>query len=105
MIPRCKICPPNNVEESGNSIEASKSSSSVDYNSFPLQNERPQFVKPNPSARTMKPDIVFFGESLPEEFHRSMTEDKEKVDLFICIGSSLKVHPVAAIPGLVDYYI
>jgi len=102
VIPRCKICPPNNVEESGNSIEASKSSSSVDYNSFPLQNERPQFVKPNPSARTMKPDIVFFGESLPEEFHRSMTEDKEKVDLFICIGSSLKVHPVAAIPDSIE---
>ena len=53
----------------------------------------------------MKPDIVFFGESLPVEFTESLAEDKEKVDLFICIGSSLKVNPVAVIPGLVHYQI
>ena len=46
----------------------------------------------------MKPDIVFFGESLPEEFHRQMEQDKEECDLLIVIGSSLKVRPVALIP-------
>ena len=27
----------------------------------------------------MKPDIVFFGEGLPDEFHRKLEEDKAKV--------------------------
>lgn len=47
----------------------------------------------------MKPDIVFFGESLPEEFHQQMAEDKQDCDLLIVIGSSLKVRPVALIPS------
>ena len=47
----------------------------------------------------MKPDIVFFGESLPEHFHNLMTADKEECDLLIVIGSSLKVRPVALIPS------
>ncbi|XP_075469123.1 NAD-dependent protein deacetylase sirtuin-1 isoform X2 [Ascaphus truei] len=47
----------------------------------------------------MKPDIVFFGENLPEPFHRAMKYDKNEVDLLIVIGSSLKVRPVALIPS------
>lgn len=47
----------------------------------------------------MKPDIVFFGEGLPEEFHDKMAEDKDECDLLIVIGSSLKVRPVALIPS------
>ncbi|GFO38078.1 NAD-dependent protein deacetylase sirtuin-1 [Plakobranchus ocellatus] len=47
----------------------------------------------------MKPDIVFFGESLPEHFHNQMSADKEECDLLIVIGSSLKVRPVALIPN------
>ncbi|KAF4090072.1 hypothetical protein AMELA_G00047750 [Ameiurus melas] len=49
----------------------------------------------------MKPDIVFFGENLPEAFHRAMKQDKDEVDLLIVIGSSLKVRPVALIPSSV----
>lgn len=47
----------------------------------------------------MKPDIVFFGESLPNEFHRQMEIDKDICDLLIVIGSTLKVRPVALIPS------
>ncbi|CAL1545658.1 unnamed protein product [Lymnaea stagnalis] len=47
----------------------------------------------------MKPDIVFFGESLPEHFHNQMAADKDECDLLIVIGSSLKVRPVALIPN------
>lgn len=46
----------------------------------------------------MKPDIVFFGEGLPESFHRQLREDKTKADLLIVMGSSLKVRPVSLIP-------
>ena len=47
----------------------------------------------------MKPDIIFFGEQLPESFHRLLPEDREKVDLLIVMGSSLKVAPVSEIMG------
>ncbi|KAL0964225.1 hypothetical protein UPYG_G00321070 [Umbra pygmaea] len=51
----------------------------------------------------MKPDIVFFGENLPELFHRAMKQDKDEVDLLIVIGSSLKVRPVALIPTSIPH--
>ncbi|XP_051883373.1 NAD-dependent protein deacetylase sirtuin-1 isoform X2 [Pristis pectinata] len=53
----------------------------------------------------MKPDIVFFGENLPEQFHRSMKYDKDEVDLLIVIGSSLKVRPVALIPSSIPHHV
>lgn len=47
----------------------------------------------------MKPDIVFFGEGLPDNFHKAIENDKNNCDLLIVIGSSLKVRPVARIPS------
>ena len=49
-----------------------------------------------------KPDIVFFGEGLGDEFHTAVAKDKDEVDLLIMIGSSLKVRPVALIPSSID---
>lgn len=34
----------------------------------------------------LKPDIVFFGEGLPELYHKSINQDKNKCDLLIVIG-------------------
>ncbi|KAI8149808.1 DHS-like NAD/FAD-binding domain-containing protein [Fennellomyces sp. T-0311] len=45
----------------------------------------------------MKPDITFFGESLPAEFDRLLALDTDVVDLLIVMGSSLKVSPVSEI--------
>lgn len=51
-----------------------------------------------PQAGVMKPDITFFGEALPDEFSRRLTEhDRDRVDLVIVIGTSLKVTPVSEI--------
>ncbi|CAB0002344.1 unnamed protein product [Nesidiocoris tenuis] len=47
----------------------------------------------------MKPDIVFFGEGLPDAFHKAMEKDSDECDLLIVMGSSLKVKPVALIPS------
>jgi len=47
----------------------------------------------------VKPDIVFFGENLPERFSRLASIDMKKCDLLIIMGTSLTVHPFA---GLVD---
>ena len=51
-----------------------------------------------PQAGVMKPDITFFGEALPDEFSKRLAEhDRDKVDLVIVIGTSLKVTPVSEI--------
>ena len=39
----------------------------------------------------IKPDIVFFGEGLPERFHTLIEEDFDKCDLCITMGTSLYV--------------
>ncbi|KAF2791625.1 SIR2-domain-containing protein [Melanomma pulvis-pyrius CBS 109.77] len=53
-----------------------------------------------PQPGIMKPDITFFGEALPSDFfHRLRDEDKEKVDLVIVMGTSMKVEPVSEIPN------
>ncbi|OWK51047.1 NAD-dependent protein deacetylase sirtuin-2 [Lonchura striata] len=45
----------------------------------------------------VKPDIVFFGESLPARFFALLESDFEKVDLLIIMGTSLQVQPFASL--------
>jgi NAD-dependent deacetylase len=48
----------------------------------------------------LKPDVVLFGELLPE---RAISEAQAlalDADLMVCVGSSLEVHPVAGLPAL-----
>ena len=45
----------------------------------------------------VKPDIVFFGEQLPEEFHQSRSLPSS-ADLCIVMGTSLTVQPFASLP-------
>ena len=45
----------------------------------------------------VKPDIVFFGEALPDRFITLLGEDFSKCDLLIIIGTSLSVHPFAGL--------
>ncbi|CAH0400328.1 unnamed protein product [Chilo suppressalis] len=49
----------------------------------------------------VKPDIVFFGESLPERFQRCLQEDFERCDMLIIMGSSLEVQPFASLIDMV----
>jgi NAD-dependent deacetylase sirtuin 2 len=48
----------------------------------------------------VKPDIVFFGENLPERFGEKAHSDFPKCDLLVVAGTSLAVHPFA---GLVNH--
>jgi NAD-dependent deacetylase len=48
----------------------------------------------------VKPDVVLFGELLPERAMERAQQLAEQADLMICIGSSLAVYPVAALPGV-----
>jgi NAD-dependent deacetylase len=49
----------------------------------------------------VKPDVVLFGELLPEAAMARAQELAEAAELLICVGSSLAVYPVAGLPGLV----
>lgn len=54
----------------------------------------------------MQPDITFFGEDLPDEFgNRLVHHDRDRADLVIVIGTSLKVAPVAEVPGVLPPHV
>jgi NAD-dependent deacetylase len=46
----------------------------------------------------LKPDVVFFGEALPQETLMQATQEARACDLLIVIGSSLVVYPAAYMP-------
>ncbi len=48
----------------------------------------------------LKPDVVLFGEYLPEDAIARAERLAAGADLMLCIGSSLEVHPVAQLPEL-----
>ena len=48
----------------------------------------------------LKPDVVLFGELLPEAALRRAEELAADADLMVAIGSSQEVHPVAGLPGM-----
>lgn len=58
--------------------------------------QKVQFKSSNKNACLVKPDIVFFGEGLPDKFFQSLN-DLKKADLLIVVGTSLQVHPFASL--------
>ena len=49
----------------------------------------------------LKPGVVLFGEMLPQDATEQAFELCADADLMIAIGSSLEVHPVGGLPGIV----
>jgi NAD-dependent deacetylase sirtuin 2 len=45
-------------------------------------------------AGLVKPDVVFFGEDLPERYRENQRDDFRNVDLLIVMGTSLVVKPI-----------
>lgn len=48
----------------------------------------------------VKPDVVLFGEMLPTRAIAQAQDLAARAELMLCVGSSLVVHPVAALPGV-----
>ncbi|KAL7709906.1 silent information regulator 2 [Lotmaria passim] len=49
----------------------------------------------------VKPNVVFFGESLPDAFFDALNHDAPNAELVFVIGTSLQVHPFASLPFFV----
>ena len=48
----------------------------------------------------LKPDVVLFGELLPEQAMEEAQALAVEADLMLCVGSSLEVYPVAGLPAV-----
>jgi NAD-dependent deacetylase len=48
----------------------------------------------------LKPDVVLFGELLPERALAEAQALAMEADLMVCVGSSLEVYPVAGLPAM-----
>jgi NAD-dependent deacetylase len=51
-------------------------------------------------GQPLKPDVVLFGEYLPEDALRQAQSLAASADLLLCIGSSLEVYPVGQLPAV-----
>jgi len=51
-------------------------------------------------GQPLKPDVVLFGEWLPEGALEEAFALAAGADLLLCVGSSLEVHPIAQLPGV-----
>lgn len=51
-------------------------------------------------AGPLKPDVVLFGETLPEAAIEAAFELAGRAELLLCVGSSLEVQPVATLPAI-----
>ncbi|KAH6842872.1 SIR2-like protein [Chaetomium sp. MPI-CAGE-AT-0009] len=107
-IPRCRKCAQGSRTTSNSSNTNSRKRKVQRDGTEKKPRRRPgdydsnsdsEFDTPtNWSCGVMKPDITFFGEPLPDEFSRRLTEhDRDLVDLVIVIGTSLKVAPVSEV--------
>ncbi|KYK55060.1 hypothetical protein DCS_07021 [Drechmeria coniospora] len=100
IIPRCPACAqklrPNGPGRKRKRSAGSSSSKRRRWSADDSSDDDSEYDIPQ--AGVMKPDITFFGEPLPDEFSNRLTQnDRDKVDLVVVIGTSLKVTPVSEI--------
>lgn len=55
----------------------------------------PEYPPKAPSGASLRPGVVWFGEMLPEQAMRRVTESLNSCDLFFSIGTSAVVYPAA----------
>uniref|UniRef100_A0A671RFE2 Sirtuin 3 n=1 Tax=Sinocyclocheilus anshuiensis TaxID=1608454 RepID=A0A671RFE2_9TELE len=95
--------PPNMlVEAHGTFATATCTVCRRDYKGEELRNDIMEGTIPKcPTCKgIIKPDIVFFGEELPQQFFTYLT-DFPIADLLIVMGTSLEVEPFASLAGAV----
>ena len=64
-----------------------ESTSNEESNQNESASSMPKLMTPEQPG-IMKPDIVFFGEGLGDEFHKSVAVDKNEVRIYTCVLTS-----------------
>ncbi|PVV04086.1 hypothetical protein BB560_001417 [Smittium megazygosporum] len=59
--------------------------------------DRDEIPKCTNCSALVKPDITFFGESLPTAYFRNISDDFSRCDLLMIMGTSLQVYPFASL--------
>jgi NAD-dependent deacetylase len=73
-------------------------------NSYPIEIVKQNFPSPDhvPTCAAcrgiLKPDVILFGEALPQHTLMRASQEAQSCDLLIVIGSSLVVYPAAYMP-------
>lgn len=75
-----------------------KSKTSIDIKSCRDAYMQGQVYSCEKCSSPVKPDVVFFGDALPDIFMDNIHKDMDECDLLIVMGTSLLVDPVASIP-------
>ncbi|XP_049928661.1 NAD-dependent protein deacetylase sirtuin-3 [Epinephelus moara] len=75
------------------------------YTAYPAEEAKHAIMNDNVPictfcAATVKPDVVFFGEDLPQKYFLH-TKDFRKADLLIIMGTSLQIEPFASLVNTV----
>jgi NAD-dependent deacetylase len=65
-----------------------------------LQAADPRGIPHCSCGTPLKPGVVLFGELLPVDALTRAERLAASADLFLCVGSSLEVYPVAGLPEL-----
>lgn len=72
------------------------------YPTYPVGHEGLDLNTLADDGHLLRPDIVFFGETLPK--YSTAVYEIQKADALIVIGTSLQVYPVASLPcNMTDY--
>lgn len=66
--------------------------------------EIPRCNEPGCEDNIVKPDIVFFGESLPKRFGELVHDDFKECDLLLIMGTSLVVQPFASLMNRTQHH-
>ena len=105
-LERMACLPPDKLVEAHGTFASSHCTASAcrlpfDNKAMEDHINRKEVARCSTCGAVVKPDVVFFGENLPERFHQLLEEDVVKADLLLVLGTSLKVTPFALIPDMV----
>jgi len=100
-LPKDKIVAAHGNFDSASCVLTNKKVPIDDVKEAYLKNKHDELNKKH-GTKLVKPDIVFFGESLPDRFGQLSARDFPQCDFLIVMGTSLKVYPFAALVGMVN---
>eukprot|EP01084_Bolivina_argentea_P105291 188498_1 len=95
-LPENKCIEAHGHYRSGTCLNCKKKYSSKYFSPQIMNNKIPKCTQNNCNG-VIKPDVVFFGEGLPNKFFDCLESDFKKCDMLIIMGTSLKVHPFAGL--------